>query len=350
MAIKKERFGEMPDGREIVLYTISNEHGYSASFTNLGAIWTKMLVPDRAGHVADVLLGYEDAAGFLVNEPHMGAIVGRVANRTGGAAFKLNGKTYQLGQNDGVNNLHSGPDYYDKRLWEIGVTTENSVEFTLKSQDGDQGYPGNAKLSVTYTLTEEHAVTIQYCAVCDQDTPLNLTSHGYFNLAGHDSGEVCDHILWIDADSYTPTGVSAVPTGEKAPVFGTPFDFTKPKRIGEELFSDDIQLKKSKGYDHNFCLNHPTGVYGLAATVCEKQSGRMLEVYTDLPGVQFYTGNWLEGETGKDGIKYKDFGAFCLETQFFPDSLNQTRFIRPIVRAGEWFRSKTEYRFKQMED
>lgn len=348
MAITKERFGMMPDGREIVLYTISNENGYSASFTNLGAIWTRMLVPDRNGCAADVLLGYEDAEGFLVNEPHMGAIVGRVANRTGGASFVLNGKTYHLGQNDGANNLHSGPDYYDKRLWNVGETTDHFVEFTLTSPDGDQGYPGNAEISVTYTLTEANAVEILYRVVCDQDTPVNLTSHGYFNLAGHDSGEVYDHVVRIAADAFTPTGASSVPTGEKKSVFGTPFDFTKPKKIGEELHSEEVQMKKSKGYDHNFCLNHPAGTYALAATVWENQSGRMMEVYTDLPGIQFYTGNWLEGEIGKGNTVYKDYGAFCLETQFFPDSLNQEQFASPILRAGESFVSKTEYRFKQI--
>lgn len=345
MAIKKEQFGSMPDGRKITLYTITNEHGVSASFLDLGAIWANMLVPDRNGQVADVLLGYDDAAGFLVNGPHLGSVVGRIANRTAGARFSLNDNIVYLGRNDGENNLHSGPDYFDKRLWNVGMTSEHSIQFTLESPDGDQGYPGHAAISVTYTLTEDNTVEILYQAVCDQDTPMNLTNHAYFNLGGHGSGVVYDHFVQIDADTFTPTNQESIPTGEFRSVFDTPFDFSRAKKIGADIHADDMQLKMGKGYDHNYCLNHPVGIYSRAASVWDEKSGRAMDVYTDLPGIQFYTANWLDHESGKDGTVYCSRGAFCFETQFFPDSVNQPKFMSPVVKAGETFVSKTGYHF-----
>ncbi|MBQ7795505.1 MAG: galactose mutarotase [Lachnospiraceae bacterium] len=345
MAVRKEHFGTMSDGREFFLYTITNKQGLSASFTDLGAVWTNMMVPDRSGQMADVLLGYEDASGYLNNRPHMGSVLGRIANRTGGARYVLNGKEYHLGKNDGANNLHSGPEYFDQRLWNVTAVEDSSVTFRLESPDGDQGYPGNAVIFVKYTLTDENVVEIEYQAVCDHDTPMNLTNHAYFNLGGHGSGPVYGHLVQIDADRFTPTDRLSIPTGECMPVHGTPMDFTVVKKIGDDIHADFEQLIKSKGYDHNYCLNHAPGEYALAAWVYEEASGRALEVFTDLPGVQFYTGNWLDGKEGKDGILYHDHDAFCFETQFFPDAVNKPQFASPVIKAGERFVSKTGYHF-----
>lgn len=345
MAVKKEAFGAMPDGREITLYTITNENGVSASFTDLGAIWVKMLVSDKNGAMADVLLGYDTGAEYLVNGPHMGSIVGRIANRTGGARFTVNGKEYTLEKNNGENNLHSGPDYYDKRLWASKEAGEDSVAFFLESPDGDQGFPGNARISVKYTLTADNTVEILYVAECDKDTPMNLTNHGYFNLGGHDAGSVLNHKVQILADMFTPSAADSVPTGEICLVEHTPMDFRTFKTIGQEIDSDYIQLVQGKGYDHNWCLNHVPGVYSLAATAVDPASGRAVDVYTDLPGVQFYTANWLNGEKGKGGAVYEDRDAFCFETQMYPDAVNKPQFPSPVIKANTTFISKTGYHF-----
>ena len=251
MAVKKEHFGRMADGREISLYTIDNGT-VSASFTDLGAVWVSMMVPDRNGELADVLLGYDDAEGYLVNGPHFGSIVGRIANRPGGASFTLNGTSYVLGKNKGENNLHSGPDYYDRRLWAAREAGEDSVVFLLDSPDGDQGFPGELKISVKYTLTKENAVDILYAVTSDRDTPVNMTNHAYFNLGGHDSGSVSDTRVQILADSFTPTDADSIPTGEILAVEGTPMDFRTPKTIGTDIGSDYIQIVQGKGFDHNW--------------------------------------------------------------------------------------------------
>lgn len=345
MAVKKEAFGAMPDGRKITLYTITNENGVSASFTDLGAIWVRMIVPDKNGEMGDVLLGYDGGEAYLVNGPHLGSVVGRIANRTGGAGFLLNGKTYALGKNDGNNNLHSGPDYFDKRLWTARESGEDSVAFFLESPDGDQGYPGNARISVRYTLTPENTVEITYVAECDQDTPMNLTNHAYFNLGGHGSGSVLSHKVQIHGDMFTPSSADSIPTGEIRLVENTPMDFRTPKPIGLRIDSDDIQIVQGKGYDHNWCLNHVPGVYSLAASAYEEKSGRAMDVYTDLPGVQFYTANWLGGEKGKDGAVYQDRDGFCFETQMYPDAVNKPQFASPVIKAGTTYVTKTGYHF-----
>ena len=344
MAVKKEHFGRMADGREISLYTIDNGT-VSASFTDLGAVWVSMMVPDRNGELADVLLGYDDAEGYLVNGPHFGSIVGRIANRTGGASFTLNGNSYVLGKNKGENNLHSGPDYYDRRLWAAREVGEDSVVFLLDSPDGDQGFPGELKISVKYTLTKENAVDILYAVTSDRDTPVNMTNHAYFNLGGHASGSVLDTRIQILADSFTPTDADSIPTGEILAVEGTPMDFRTPKTIGTDIDSDYIQIVQGKGFDHNWCLNHAPGVCGLAASAYHEASGRAMDVYTDLPGVQFYTGNWLGGEKGKGGVSYEDRNAFCFETQMYPDSVNHPQFPSPVVKAGTAHVTRTSYRF-----
>lgn len=345
MAIEARTFGHMPDGRTVTLYTITNKNRLSASVSDLGAVWVSMLTPDRNGKLTDIILGYDDAAGYLSDIPHLGAVVGRVANRTGKAAFTLNGKTYALGKNDGANNLHSGPDYYDKRLWKASPVGENSVVFFLDSPDGDQGYPGNAKISVKYTLTEEDTVEITYMVTCDQDTPFNMTNHAYFNLAGHSAGYVGTHIMQICADFFTPSDAYSITTGEIRPVDHTPMDFRIPKEIGRDIDEDYDQLRQAAGYDHNWCLNHIPGVYSLAANVCDRKSGRAMSVYTDLPGVQFYTANFLSGETGKENAVYERRGAFCLETQMYPDAVNKPQFASPVVKAGTTCMTQTGFHF-----
>lgn len=346
MSIRKEPFGFMPDGQQISLYTIENENRLSASFTDLGASWVRMLTPDREGNLEDILLGYDDGARYLENGPHFGATVGRVANRTAGARFLLGGQLCFLGVNNGENNLHSGPDYFDRRFWTASMDEGgNAVTFSLESPDGDQGFPGNAKISVTYALTDMDCVEITYWAVCDKDTPMNLTNHAYFNLSGHDGKSILSHKVQLDADFFTPTSPDSIPTGELLRVEGTPMDFKEPKEIGRDIEAEDSQLKWAGGYDHNWCLNHDRGVYSLAAHVEERQSGRIMEVYTDMPGIQFYTANFLDGEKGKGGSSYGKRSAFCLETQFFPDSLNKPQFASPVIKGGQEFVSKTGYRF-----
>lgn len=346
MSIKREKFGVMPDGREISLYTIENRNGLSASFTDMGAVWVRMMVPDQEGHPDDVLLGYDNGECYLTNGPHFGAVVGRIANRTAGGSFLLGGRVFFLGKNNGENNLHSGPDYFDRRLWSAEADeTVDSVTFSLESPDGDQGFPGNAKISVTYTLTDGDTVEILYRVVCDKDTPVNMTNHAYFNLAGHGSGPVLSHKVQIDADFFTPSAADSIPTGEILRVDDTPMDFKELKEIGRDIGADYVQLNQAGGYDHNWCLNHARGVYALSAYVMERQSGRVMEVYTDMPGMQFYTANFLNGVKGKDGAVYEKRGAFCFETQFYPDSVNKPQFASPVLPAGQEFVSKTGYRF-----
>lgn len=344
--IRKESFGQMPDGRPVSLYTIENQGGVSASFTDLGAVWVKMLVPDRNGQTADVLLGFDDADGYLNNGPHFGSVVGRIANRTAGGRFSLNDREYHLAVNNGPNNLHSGPDYYDRRLWNAETDADgNRVTFSLESPDGDQGFPGNAGILVTYSLTEDDTVEITYRFRCDQDTPVNLTNHAYFNLGGHDGGTVLDHAIRIDADFFTPNGADSVPTGEILRVDGTPMDFRTEKKIGQEIDAGFSQLVQAGGYDQNWCLNHPERVYSPAAWAYDEKSGREMEVFTDLPGVQLYTANGLKDTAGKNGIVYGRREAFCFETQFYPDSVNRPQFPSVILKASTEFLSRTGYRF-----
>lgn len=349
MAIKVERFGEMPDGRQVDRYTLTNGNGVSASFTNLGAIWVSMMVPDKDGDLADVVLGYDTVEKYLVNVPHFGAVIGRNANRIGNAGFTLNGTRYELYANDGPNNLHSAPDFYRTRIWEVELDEGGAgsrISFFLNSPDGDQGYPGNAGITVSYTLTEENEVKIQYRMVSDQDTVANLTNHSYFNLAGHNSGPVLDHQVWIDADDYTPVDSVLIPTGAILPMKGTPMDFTEAKAIGRDIGQDYEQLAMGHGYDHNWVLNHKKGEVSLCARVCEPKSGRVMEVYTDLPGMQFYTANFLTGEMpGKGEAVYGPRHAYCFETQYYPDGVNKPEFPSPILKAGEEYNTTTIYKF-----
>lgn len=349
MAIKVERFGETPDGRQIDLYTLTNENGVRASFTNLGGTWVSMLVPDKNGDMGDVILGYDTAEKYLVNGPHFGAVIGRNANRIGGAAFTLNGIRYQLAVNNGPNNLHSAPDLYHRRIWEVELDEADlgsRISFSLFSPDGDQGYPGNADITVCYTLTPDNSVSIEYHMVSDADTIANFTNHCYFNLAGHGSGPVLDQQVWIDADYFTPADEVSIPYGTILPVKDTPMDFNTMKSIGRDIGVEYDQLIMGKGYDHNWVLNHKKGELALCAKAYDPSTGRIMEVYTDLPGMQFYTANYLTDPTpGKDGVTYAPRHAYCFETQYYPDAVNKPQFPSPILKAGEEYHTTTIYKF-----
>lgn len=342
-------FGQLLDGQEVFKYTLTNQNGVSASFLDLGGIWHSMIVPGRDGQMADVVLGFDTIPELLNNSCHLGEIVGRNANRIGGAKFSINGTTYQLAANDGANNLHSGPDFYRNRLWEAEVKeTEKGtcLLFKLNSPDGDQGYPGNAEITVSYTLTDQDELCIDYYMTSDQDTIANLTNHSYFNMAGHQSGIAAGQQVWIDADFMTAADAHSIPTGELLPVKGTPMDFTEFKPIGKEIDEDFDQLRYGSGYDHNWALNHQPGMLFLSAKAWDEASGRLMEVYTDLPGIQFYTGNYLEaGMSGKEGAVYGPRHGYCFETQYAPDAVNQPKFQSPILKAGEEYRTTTIYKF-----
>lgn len=351
---KKEIFGVTPAGEQVDKYTLINKNGVSASFLSLGGIWTTMMVPDRDGKLEDVVLGYDTVEACLKNGGHLGEVVGRNANRIGGAKFTLNGVTYELEANNGPNNLHSGPDFYRNRIWEVEIREEEdetSILFSLFSPDGDQGYPGNARITVSYTLTSDNALKLEYHMICDQDTIANFTNHSYFNLAGHTSGSAVDQKVMIDADYFTPMDSVSIPTGELASVKGTPMDFTVMKPIGQDIDADYEQLKFGSGYDHNWALNHEAGEVGLAAKAYDEKSGRLMEVYTDLPGVQFYTANYLENEVpGKEGMKYGGRYGYCFETQYYPNSINTPDFPSPILKEGEEYKTVTIYKFRISEE
>lgn len=350
MALKKEGFGSLPDGRTAHRYTLTNDSGVSASFTDLGGTWLTMLVPDRDGNLADVLLGNDSVEKCLTAPGHMGEIVGRNANRIGNAAFTLNGVAYRLAVNScGKHNLHSGPDFYRDRLWDAAAEESSrgtKITFSLFSPDGDQGYPGNAKIAVSYTLTPDNSLQIDYLAAADADTVCNFTNHAYFNLGGHASGSALGQLVWIDADAFTVTDADSIPTGELAPVAGTPLDFTELKPIGRDIEADYEPLKFAGGYDHNWALNHPPGRLSLSVKAVDPASGRMMEVYTDLPGVQFYTANSLPaGCAGKNGAEYGPRHGYCFETQYFPDAVNKPEFPSSVLKAGDEYKTTTIYHF-----
>ncbi|WP_320937203.1 aldose epimerase family protein [Enterocloster lavalensis] len=349
MAILKELFGNMPDKTEVYKYTLTNGHGVSASFITLGAVWVSMLVPGRDGQMADVVLGYDDLDSYLKNPPHFGAPIGRNANRIGGAVITIDGKDYPLEANNGPNNLHSGPDFYHSRLWDCQAseTVEGSrLDFSLESPDGDQGYPGNARITVSYLLTEDDSLKLEYRMVSDADTVANFTNHSYFNLAGHGRPDILKQQVWINASHYTPADEVSIPTGEIAPVAGTPMDFTEMKEIGRDIGEPFEALVLGKGYDHNWVLDHPEGELSLAAKAYDPESGRMMEVYTDLPGMQFYTANFLTDELpGKGGAVYGYRHAYCFETQYYPDAVHKPQFPSPLLKAGDTCHTVTVYKF-----
>ena len=346
--MEKREFGKTADGREADLYILKNEKGMVLKVTDLGAAIVSLQVPDREGKLRDVVLGYDTPQEYLDNTCYFGAVIGRNGNRIDKARFSIGGKTYQMAVNDNENNLHSGPDGFDRRIWTLKETDDQKgqLTFALDSPDGDQGFPGNFRVQVTYTLTEEGGVRLTYEGEADQDTVANLTNHAYFNLAGHDSGSVEDQELMLEAPYYTPVrDYQAIPTGEIAPVKGTPMDFTKAKAIGRDIEADFEQLKHVGGYDHNFVLTGQPGEFRKIAEGCSKASGIVMEVYTDCPGVQFYAGNGISPQKGKDGAEYGKRQGFCLESQYFPNSINQEGFASPVLKAGEKYHTVTEYRF-----
>lgn len=349
MGCTKTEFGKLEDGTVVYRYTLTNEQGASASFTDLGGIWLTMVVPDRDGKMADVVLGYDTVQGILTGPGHPGEPVGRNANRIGGAKFVLNGVTYELEKNSGgKHNLHSGPDYYRNRVWETQVEEEDMgtrISFSLFSPDGDQGYPGNADITVSYTLTPDNSLKLDYHMVSDKDTVANFTNHAYFNLAGHDSGNAMNQKVWIDADAFTVTDRDSIPTGELAPVKGTPMDFTQMKPVARDIEADYEQLKWAGGFDHNWALNHPAGEVSLCAKAADEASGRVMEVYTDLPGVQFYTANSMATDMGKGRTAYHKRDGYCFETQYFPDSVNKPEFASAFFKAGQEYKTTTIYKF-----
>lgn len=349
MAYTKTGFGTMDQGAEVSRYTLTNEHGVSASFTDLGAIWLTMEVPDREGHMADVVLGYDSVENCLHGPGHFGEPVGRSANRIGDGVFTLNGVTYSLNQNSGKNNLHSGPDYYRNRIWDVQVEEAGlgtRISFSLFSPDGDQGYPGNAHITVSYTLTPDDSLVIDYHMVADADTIANFTNHAYFNLAGHASGYAMNQQVWMDADGFTIADETSIPTGEIVPVKGTPMDFTEMKPLARDIDADYEPLVFGQGYDHNWVLNHPPGTIALSAKAWDEESGRVMEVYTDLPGVQLYTGNFVGAKyAGKGGVRYMARGGYCFETQYYPDAINKPQFPSPVLKAGDEYKTTTIYKF-----
>lgn len=346
--VKKEAFGKTATGAVVDIYTLTNSKGAEAKITNYGVAVVSMKVPDRRGKFDDVMLGYDTLDGYLKGDAYFGAIAGRYANRIAKGRFSLNGTAYSLAKNNGENHLHGGTKGFDKVVWQAESSankTGASVEMTYLSRDGEEGYPGNLTVRVIYTLTEDNELKIDFSATTDVDTILNLTNHAYFNLAGAGAGDILNHQMQINADRFVPTDAGSIPTGELRAVKGTPFDFTAPTAIGARIEAADEQLKLGNGYDHTFVLNKTAEQLSLAARVSEAASGRVLEVYTTEPGVQFYTGNFLAGAAGKNGKIYRRRDGFCLETQHFPDSPNQPAFPSTVLKKGGRYVSTTVYKF-----
>ena len=343
-------FGKTPDGAEITLYTLTNANGMEVSIINYGAIVVSIKVPDRSGRFGDVVLGFDSLDGYEAENPFFGAIVGRYGNRIAKGEFKLDGKTYTLAKNNGPNSLHGGNKGFNKVVWSARDASKPglpAVHLTYISKDGEEGYPGNLTVEVTYTLTAQNELKIDYSLTTDKDTVANVTNHSYFNLAGEGSGDILKHELMLAADKFTPVDDTLIPTGELKPVAGTPFDFRKSTAIGARIEQDDQQLKYGKGYDHNWVLNRVAAApISLAARLHDPSSGRTLEVWTTQPGVQFYSGNFLDGTIhGKSGHVYGLRSGLCLETQHFPDSPNHPNFPTTTLKAGAHFRSTTIFKF-----
>lgn len=344
-AVRVETFGSTSKKEEAVLYTLTNENGMSASITNYGAALVKLNVPDKEGKLRDLVLGYDDVTGYEKGGGSFGAPVGRNANRIGGAVITIQDKIYELEKNDNGNNLHSGTNYYNKRIWNVGEKTDSKIEFVLHSPDGDQGYPGTLDMHVTYELTEDNELRLIYDAVPDQDTIINMTNHSYFNLDGHDSGNVLKELVTLDADYFTRADAQSIPTGELVDVTGTPMDFRMPRALGEAIDADYEAVRLGKGYDHNWVLKN-NGKFDKVAQAVSEKSGIVMEVWTDLPGMQMYTANFLDNEHGKNGAVYGIRDAVCFETQYFPDAVHHENFASPICKKGIPYHTVTSYKFE----
>lgn len=346
--MKKELFGTTKCcGKDVYLYTLENKNGLKAQVINYGAILVRMFVPDKTGKVEDVVLGYDNLEDYYSNGSFFGATIAPNANRIAGAAFTIDGVEYKLDANENGNNLHSHFDKAThKQFWDAEEIADNAVKFTVKMGDGELGFPGNKVLSLTYTLTDENELRLDYEGTSDKKTIINPTNHTYFNLAGHASGKILDHTLWLNASAYTPVVAGSIPTGEIAPVKGTPMDFTKAKRVGDEIEADFEQIKLGLGYDHNWVIdNYEEGKLQQIAEVHEPTTGRGMKVFSDLPGVQFYAGNCIADTTGKDGVTYSVRTGLCLETDYFPNSANEPSFPSAVYGPERPYKATTIYQF-----
>jgi aldose 1-epimerase len=347
--ITKRSFGKTADGKAIEIYTLTNTGGSEAKIITYGGAVVSLEVPDKPGKLSDVVLGYDSVAEYEKHTSFFGALIGRYGNRIGKAKFALNGKQFTLTANNGENHLHGGPKGYDRVVWAARPSIDPAganLELTYLSHDGEEGYPGNLKIKVVYSLTEKNELKIVYSATSDKDTVVNLTHHSYFNLSGAGNSSILDHQLTLNADRFTPTDSGSIPTGELRSVKGTPFDFTRPTAIGARIDHADEQLKFGKGYDHNWVLNKRGNELSMAASVYEATSGRVMEVLTTEPGIQFYAGNFLDGSIrGKSGQNYPYRSGFCLEAQHFPDSPNKPQFPSTELKKGRTYSQTTIYRF-----
>jgi aldose 1-epimerase len=345
--ISQRPFGQTKDGTPVTLFTLRNKKGAEVAICNYGGLVVSLKVPDRDGHLGDVVLGFDNLADYIKDSPYFGAMIGRYGNRIAKGKFTLDGKEYTLAINNGPNALHGGLKGFDKVVWEPKVVVQPegpSLELRYLSKDGEEGYPGNLSVTAVYTLTEDNALKLEYTATTDKDTVLNLTQHSYFNLAG--KGDILNHVVMIPADKFTPVDSTLIPTGELKPVEGTPFDFRKPTAIGARIGQDDEQLKFAGGYDHNWVINKPMGQLGLMGRVYEPTTGRVLEVFSTDPGLQFYTGNFLDGKlTGKGGWVYQFRNGFCMEAQHYPDSPNQPNFPSVELKPGQVYRNTIIFKF-----
>ncbi|HIS68161.1 MAG TPA: galactose mutarotase [Candidatus Gallacutalibacter stercoravium] len=348
VSVQKTVFGRLPDGRQADLITLSNGR-IEAQISNYGGIIYQLCVPDKAGKKANLILGHDGLEGYLVKGDYHGALIGRYANRIAKGRFTIDGKDYQITQNEGETALHGGVTGLNQKLWDIVELKdgeEPSLTLACFSPDGEEGFPGNLRVQVVYTVTANDGLRIEYFAQSDKKTPINLTNHAYFNLKGDPAQDILDNLLCIHADAYTPIDADSIPTGELAPVQGTPMDFTSPKPIGRDICADFAQLKKPMGYDHNYVLNASKEELPCIAEVQDPQSGRRMRVYTDQPGVQLYTANFLDGsEMGKNGVPLQQHHALCLETQNFPDSVHQPGFPDPFYGPGRDYHYTTIYQF-----
>jgi len=345
--IGQRPFGQTKDGTPVTLFTVRNKQGAEAAICNYGDLVISLKVPDRNGQFGDVVLGYDNLADYIKDTPYFGAMIGRYGNRIAKGKFTLDGKEYTLAINNGPNALHGGLKGFDKVVWEPKIVASldgASLELRYTSKDGEEGYPGNLTVKAVYTLTEDNALKLEYTATTDKDTVVNLTQHSYFNLAG--KGDILNHQVMMPADKFTPVDSTLIPTGELKPVDGTPFDFRTPTAIGARIGQDDEQLKFGNGYDHNWVINKPLGQLGLMARVYEPTTGRVLEVLSTEPGLQFYTGNFLDGKlTGKGGWAYQFRNAFCMEPQHFPNSPNQPNFPSVVLKPGQVYKHTIIFKF-----
>lgn len=348
MSICKQAFGKTNNGIDVDIFTLKNSNGMEAKVTTYGGAVVSLLTPDKSGNFADVVLGYDTVEDYIKGNKFFGALIGRCGNRIENSTFKINNIEYHVTKNEGENHLHGGIKGFDKVVWTAEIK-DNTLQLSYVSKDGEEGYPGNLNVKVTYTLTEDNSLKINYTAISDKDTVVNLTNHSYFNLSGHNSGNILNHKLMINSDSFTVNDEQSIPTGEVRKVDGTPMDFRTLTLVGENINSDDEQIKFGSGYDHNWMLNSNGNINEKAAELVDENSGRVMEVYTTTPGVQFYSSNFLDGsDIGKGGASYEKRNAICLETQYVPNAINMEGFESPLLKAGEEYNHTTIYKFSTL--